>query len=96
MKIADLVLKTDLYTSVWGDTKMLFRHQDPMWDRRYWPVGLRRLDEDMAFDKHNPDDIWGHEVPSYWHDEMAAAAKETYVAQSEQYGCPFAWLLGME
>ena len=96
MKIADLVLMTDLYTSVWGDETLLFRHQDPSWDRKYWSPALRRLDEDMAFDRNNPDDTWGDTVPPYWDDQMAAAARETYVAQSEKYGCPFAWLLGME
>ena len=90
-KIAEVVLKTDLYTSTWADESLFFRHKDVNLDRKYWSRGLKRLGEDFVFSRK---DIWGTEVNDFWPTNRAAA-KETFMAQMEEYDCPFAWLIGM-
>jgi len=49
-KIADVRLMTDLYTSVWGDENLFFRHRHVHQDRKYWSKQLKNLNEDVKFD----------------------------------------------
>ena len=73
---------------------MYFRHEHSWKDRKYWSKGLLKLEEDVFFDKKDPNDIWGRTTNSWWADQMALSAKDTAIAQEDTYGCPFAWLLG--
>ena len=47
--IANIILKTDLHTSVWADELLYFRHRPVHLDRKFWSRGLKRLDEDVKF-----------------------------------------------
>jgi len=40
VKIADVILRSDLYTSEWADKKLFFKHEHVHPDRKFWPVGL--------------------------------------------------------
>ena len=47
VKIADIKLKTDMYTSEWGDNHLFFHHTDLARDmHHYWPEPWRHRDED--------------------------------------------------
>ena len=92
IKIADLVLRTDLETSEWADTKLYFKHKHVHPDRRRWDRGLQELNLDFLFDREELD--WDQIVSDYWPTDRDEA-KQTYMDQFEKYDCPFAWLLGM-
>lgn len=98
VKIADVVLKSKLHTSIWADNSLYFRHKHVHPDRKYWPVSLRTFDNKDGFllrrsefgfaaNEDVPD-------PNYWPNDPVEA-KKTYIDQMEKYNCPFAWLLGM-
>lgn len=59
--IANIVLKTDLYTSVFGDNRLFFQHRRAHRDYRRWPAAWDDHKHDW-FEK-NEDTIWGKEVP---------------------------------
>jgi len=54
IKIGELILKTPLFTSEWGDQKLYFQHKNQMFDRQFWPREWKRLGEDMIYDKSDP------------------------------------------
>jgi len=93
-KIADVILETPLHTSKWGDENLFFRHRGVRRDRMYWTKAQKRLNEDPLFDKKDPTNIWGDKVPDTWPSEPEEAEAK-YIDQMNQYGCPFAWLLGL-
>ena len=41
-KIGEIRLKTRLHTSLWGDTKMYFRHKRQRTDYKYWDKAWKR------------------------------------------------------
>lgn len=49
-KIADVRLMTNLFTSVWGDENLFFRHKHVHLDHKFWSSGLKNLSEDIVFD----------------------------------------------
>lgn len=78
VKIADVVLDTPLHTSTWGDENLFFKHTHVGRDRMYWSGDLKRLREDPSFDKNDPANIWGRQVPDYWPSDPEAA-ENTYI-----------------
>lgn len=90
-KIANLRLKSDLLQSKWADEELFFRHRPVHKDRRFWPREWRRLNEDVRFDKKVQENVFGNETPEW--PECTEHAKEMFIEQSEEYGCPFAWLM---
>jgi len=94
IKIADVRLDSQLHTSKWGDENLYFRHVNIGRDRMYWSRDLKRLNEDPLFNKKDPTEIWGNQVPDTWPSDPEEA-EDKYIDQMNKYGCPFAWLLGM-
>ena len=66
IKIANVRLDSQLHTSQWGDENLYFRHRHIGRDRAYWSKDLKMLDEDPLFNREDPADIWGREVPDTW------------------------------
>jgi len=89
--IAELKLKTDLVTSKWGDESLFFQHRQIFKDRKFWPRSWKRLNEDVRFDKKDPDNVFGNTTPAW--PEDTEEAKELYVEQMNTWGCPFEWLM---
>ena len=92
VKIADIILRTPLLTSKWGDANLFFRHRPVHKDRRYWPRDWVRNHSDVAF-KKTEENIWGFEVPQGVWPETDDEAEAFYIEQVKETGCPFAWLL---
>lgn len=53
--IADIVLKTPLFTSANGDARLFFQHQRVNVDRRTWPRAWRKLQEDFEAPREEAD-----------------------------------------
>ena len=99
IKIADLVLMSDLVTSTFADERMYFQHFKVSRDRNVWPDSWLEADADPVFDKDDADQIWkkgrkgGYLPPGYvWPDDREEA-KTKYLETVEEFNCPFAWLL---
>ena len=86
--IADIVLKTKLYTSKAGDERLFFQHDRVNKDLRRMPRAWKALDfeGDRRFVNFAGIDDW---------ETDEAEARNDYIAyhDSTQYACPFAWLL---
>jgi hypothetical protein len=52
---------------------------------------LRRFNEDQVFDKTDPANQLG-EIPEVWPD-TDPEAKNFFMDQVSEFGCPFGWLL---
>ena len=66
-------------------------------DKYIWPREWKDLEEDVFFDQFDVANRWGNEVPTGelgW-PEDPEEAKAKYIDQVAEYGCPFAWLIGM-
>lgn len=100
VKIADINLMSQLYTSNFADTRLYFQHRKINRDRKYWPWAWRNEDEDPKFDRHNLDNMWpaknNYLPPGVVWPEDREEAKDLYTEQISEHGCPFAWLLGLE
>ena len=92
IKIADIKLRSNLYTSEFGDNRLFFRHQSISKDRKFWPRSWRKLNEDPFISKKNPENIWGNQVPDTW-PKQEAEAKQMYDMMVEEFNCPFKWLM---
>ena len=53
VQIAEIILKTKLYTSLAGDSRLFFQHERIWPDRRVWPWQWRKLDLDPRFVKED-------------------------------------------
>ena len=92
VKIAEVLLKTPLYTSRWADRSLYFKHRHVSMDRKHWSKHLKDIREDPWLDMKDEDNRWGSTVPAGWpKDQVKAEAK--YVEEEKLNGCPFAWLL---
>lgn len=86
-KIADIVLKTKLYTSKAGDNRLFFQHDRVNIDRRKWPSEWRNYD----FEEPRRDVVFAG-IDSWPEDEQEA--KDRYIeVHADTSSCPFAWLL---
>lgn len=92
--IANVKLQTDLLASELSDEFIYFRHRPQHLDRRYFKNRnwTRHLMRTQRFVK-NEDTIWNQEVPEGVWPEDNEEAEAFYIAQQEEFGCPFAWLL---
>ena len=90
--MADIILKTPLYTSLAGDSRLFFQHERVWADRRVWPKEWRRLREDPKFEKEET------EFPGIddWPDNDEEAYDEYVISilgdENGNAGCPFTWL----
>ena len=92
VKIAEVKLKTDLYTSEFGDERLFFKHTDIRNDMvEHWSADWFLLREDK-YQKRTEKSTWGNTVPDTW-PSTDEEAQEMYIAQVSEHGCPFAWLL---
>ena len=95
IKMGDINLKTPLYTSSFGDTRLFFKHRRLFHDRSWWPSTWRAAANDFTVDTTDPTLVWGNSVPAgIWPTQDDTAAKTFYVDQVTKYGCPFGWLIG--
>ena len=51
VKMADIILKTALFTSTFADTRLFFRHNEIRTDLNLWPRQWANLKEDPEFDQ---------------------------------------------
>ena len=95
VKIAEIKLLTELYTSKHGDERLYFQHKRARTDLRYFPDEWRQLakDTEECFDNKDEANIFGTEVPEGVWPDNDADAKDFFIDQQKTYGCPFAWLL---
>jgi len=63
-------------------------------DRTYWPEGWFREDRDTdpRFDQID-ENLWLHGVPAGVWPDSDEAAKEMFLDNTANGGCPFQWLL---
>ena len=89
VKIAEVNLLTDLYTSAFGDNGLYFQHRRVKHDMKIFPKKWKKeaWKAEACFKK----DPFG-DVPDTWPDNDEDA-EEFYNEQMEATGCPFAWLL---
>jgi hypothetical protein len=97
VKIADVKMQTDLYTSELGDEHLYFRHRPLHKDigkykERSWKVHenntnrFERNEDTVWQDEDFPEDVWPEDNED---------AEWFFIEQVEAFGCPFAWLVGM-
>lgn len=89
VKIADVRLLTPLKTSVFGDTRMHFQHVRVNPDMRLWPRGWKRTE--TFIEPTLPENMLSYPLPAW--PETNEEAKEKYMDQVREFGCPFQWLL---
>lgn len=78
IKIADIILKTELVTSKFGDTNLYFRHRRVQSDYKYWPKTWRQGYKDAAFE-NGEGDTWGNVVPAGVWPETDDEAEAFYI-----------------
>ena len=83
VKVADIVLTSDLYTSRFGDERLHFQHVRVWNDYNVWPTEWRYATEDVHFDQV-PENTWGRTVPAVW-PENEEDAEAFYVEQVVHY-----------
>ena len=68
-KIAEIYLASDMYTSLFGDERLFFRHQQVKFDAKYWPKALRKAWFGGQIDpirKREGDHVWNRPSPPGW------------------------------
>merc|ERR1712141_235233 len=88
-KIAEIVLMEELQFSEWADARLFFRHQRISRDRKYWRRKWKQLNEDVRFDKNDPDQVFGDRKNDITWPRDEKEAEERYMAQMAQWKCPF-------
>jgi len=88
VKIAEIVLKSKLHTSVTGDQRLFFQHKRIRHDRKYWPAAWKTVDFMAPRDRET---TWpGIDNWSY---TSEAEAEQAYLTSlTSGTGCPFSWL----
>ena len=89
--VANLILKTTLRTSEYGDDYLFFQHFELEDDMDFWPSSWVNLGEDLEFD--DDEEGFGDDIPEGVWPEDNEEAKAFFMEQERTYGCPFAWLL---
>ena len=94
VKIAEIKLLTELYTSQFGDDVLQFQHIRIRRDRKHWPKEWRQdaIDAEDCTANHEHEK-YGKTVPEGVWPDNDADAKEFFEEQQREYGCPFAWLM---
>ena len=100
--IANIVLKSNLYSSQWGDHALYFKHDRIQYDRDFQPRDWRRRARrqghqiEQCFNPgrdNGPFDPDNFEVDWPITDDEAAEALYNQLESEKGGGCPFAWLL---
>ena len=91
VKIAEVVLNSDLVTSKFGDERLFFQHVRTNKDRRFWTRETKKADKDID-PKITPREIHEWDT-SEWPTDDEEAAEDMFMDQIAGGGCPFAWLL---
>ena len=94
VRIANVKLLTDLLASENGDEFLYFEHKAQYLDHRInkTQTWRRHMNKTEAFAR-NEDTVWNQEVPEGVWPEDNAEAEAFYIAQQQEFGCPFGWLL---
>ena len=87
VKIAEIVLKSKLYTSKTGDQRLFFQHRRIRHDRKHWPAAWRTADFHAPRDKETT--FAGIDNWNYTDEEEA---EQAYLTLTNGGGCPFSWL----
>ena len=89
MKIADLVLKSKLFTSTAGDQRLFFRHRRIKHDKKHWPKAWKEVD--FHSKRVRDPDFPGIDN---WVTSSDEAAEQAFLASFAEggTGCPFSWL----
>ena len=92
VKIADLVLKSKIYTSKTGDQRLFFQHKRVKKDMKVWPNEWKALDH--HFQRFDENGLIIPEFPGInnWPTTDAAAEEKFLQLDEGGYGCPFSWL----
>ena len=96
--IANVVLLSDLFTSLQGDARLHFQHRRVHEDFKFWPKNVRNAISDPRLERRvdfKTTTYW-KEAAEAWPQNDDEKAKEMYTDQVETFGCPFAWILGMD
>jgi len=88
VKIAEIVLKSKLYTSVTGDQRLFFQHKRIRHDRKYWPAAWKQVDFQAPRERETT--FSGIDNWNYTSEEAAETAYLTSLTAGN--GCPFQWL----
>lgn len=92
--IADVVMTTPFYTSVFGDRRLYFQHRKvahfdlPLWGEngREWFRLEDRVDSRLRGRVFNS-------IPDTWPTHSDEEAREFFVDSVRRFNCPFAWLI---
>jgi len=88
VKIAELVLKSKLYTSKTGDQRLFFQHKRIRHDTKHWPKAWRTADFRATRDRETT-----FEGIDNWNYTSEEKAEEAYLTSlTSGTGCPFQWL----
>lgn len=94
VKIADIVLKTDLYTSVFGDENLFFEHQrvtKDLFGGHGFPRQWKVLDHKFqTFPDNHYDGFTG--INDWPTSESEAESTYMDLISESGGGCPFSWL----
>jgi len=82
-----------LQISKWADERLFFRHQRIARDRKYWKNSWKKLNEDVLFDKTDPQQVFGDRANQITWPEEEQKAKELYEEQMTTWGCPFEYFM---
>ena len=103
VQIAKITLTSDLITSIFADARMFFSHLDKDWDHPFYPEEWLGPDNSGDKPKCNRGKknkwLWGAPDPNDPKDkpwawpQTAEEAKIKFADESEQWGCPFKWLI---
>ena len=81
IKIGEIRLNSDLFTSVFGDEKLFFQHRGVNTDRRFWNKQWRSFKGgDVFISNKKPENIYGQIVPDTWPTTDMKAAKEKWIS----------------
>ena len=94
VKIADLVLKSKIYTSRTGDQRLFFQHKRVKKDMKVWPNEWKALDH--HFQRFDENGLIIPEFPGInnWVTTSEKEAEQAYLDSMSETGsgCPFSWL----
>jgi len=80
---------TDITTSKFGDERLYFQH-DRFTDWKLYNPQWKALDKV----RDDTEERWPNIIPNTW-PTTEEKAKEKYIDQVKLFGCPFAWVLGI-
>ena len=97
VKIAEIELKTKLYTSEAGDERLYFQHNRVVKDQRSWPKTWKNIHTDFTKIRVKPvfpgiDGLNQKDADWPWPSKDSEAEAEYLRLLDTPSGCPFSWL----